>query len=175
MVKSINIKNNMYFSKLLNYGSRANWLSNIYKNNFVITVKYVLLLLLPYSILSFVGCINSRTIIDIIYIMFTIISYIVAFYMLSFVIVALKLKWNNDILAIGSCIIICVLPFISFREISNCSISTFLNAGNFFINYKYVWAYHEVAIVIMLLVTFLFFKGATYLVKKIDLLWREKE
>ena len=71
----INIKNNMYFSKLLNYGSRANWLSNIYKNNFVITVKYVLLLLLPYSILSFVGCINSRTIIDIIYIMFTIISY----------------------------------------------------------------------------------------------------
>ena len=171
----INIKNNMYFSKLLNYGSRSRWISNIYKENLIVTIKYILLLLVPFSILSFVGCIKYRSIIDVIYIIFTIISYIVAFYALSFVIIAIKLKFNNDILAIISIILICILPFSIIDRIILSDISIFLNAGNFFVNYHYIWVYHEIAIVIMLIVTFLLFKGTTYLTKKLDLLWRDKE
>lgn len=166
----------MNYSKMLNMGSRCKWQRELMKELIKASMKYSFIILAPTSIVAFIFSESVRNSSEIMYCLFSYIMYAIVLTIMAVVIMEIKIRWNIDVAAILSILVIAFIPYIFTKVFIKSRILTFselINSSHLFENGKYLWFMHEVTCVAALIILGVVYKIVKCQIKKKDFLWRQ--
>ena len=108
--------------------------------------------------------------------MFSYIMYATVLIIMATVIMEIKIRWNIDVAAVLSVLVIAFIPYIITKVFIRNQVITFselINSTYLFEDDKYLWLMHEAACVAALIVLGVVYKIAKSQIKKKDFLWRQ--
>lgn len=166
----------MNYSKMLNMGSRCKWQRKLMKELIKAAMKYAFIILAPMSIVAFIFSESVRNSTEVVYCMFSYIMYATVLIIMATVIMEIKMRWNIDVAAVLSVLVIAFIPYIITKVFIRNQVITFselINSTYLFEDDKYLWLMHEAACVAALIVLGVVYKIAKSQIKKKDFLWRQ--
>lgn len=167
-----NIDLHMSINKLLMINSRTVWWRKLLLDMIKICSIFSVTLLLPIGIVTLFFARNTRTITSLVYFCFQYISFAIILMVISSLIILIKLRWNQNILALFIVMMISFMPNIFssiFRSYNIPTIGSIMTSSYSFQNTgDYYWLRHELVSVLLIVIEGLIFYWGEKRVKKQD-------
>ena len=139
-------------------------------------MKYAYIILAPMSIVVFIFSESVRNSTEVVYCLFSYIMYAIVLTIMAVVIMEIKIRWNIDVAAVLSVLVIAFIPYIITKVFIRNQVITFselINSTYLFEEDKYLWFMHEAACAAALIVLGVVYKIVKSQIKKKDFLWRQ--
>lgn len=162
------------YIKIIRFGNRTTWIKKLVRTNLFVSLRYVLIILFPMSIVFFLFSHDNRNSINLLYFFFTVLQDILIFHIFNYIVVFTKMIWNNDVLSIICTILFAFLPYVitrTFFRNNMITISDILTSRYLFDNENYLWVFHEIEVIGIFILCFISYKIMVYVIKNRDLLW----
>lgn len=172
------IDDDMSYSKMISYGSRANWQKKVMKKLFIASLIYIFILVTPINVERLILWMKNSQLQDYCYCILAFITYVLIFTLISYIAFILKIQWNMDILVLACIIGIIFAPYLLTRIILKTEIINFsyiINAYFLFVDNQYLWFAHELMCIVIIAVIICVYALASFQIKNKDLLWRNDE
>lgn len=168
----------MYYTKMLGYGSRKKWHRKIARELLINSIWYVFIILSPIVIEGIILSNGKYGLEDYAYGVFTYVTYTLLMTLIAFIAYMVKIQWNIDILTLMSVLFISFMPYVVTRLFIRKHIITFsdiANASYLFTESGYVWFFHEIMCVLEVVIIICIYKFIRRWIINKDLLWRNDE